>query len=256
MRVARNWGESSAIRTLLPGLAVTVLAIGAGIALAAKPAKGPAAKYSTTLQGRSANQRHNAFLACSKLNGAIIPPNGEFSFNKRVGSWSRDAGYRRAPVSYNGTLIDAWGGGVCQTSTTLYNAALLAGLHVKERHPHRFAPSYVPPGRDAAVAFSGVDLRLYNPYDVPLTIEAKFEGQRLVVALISPKPLPKWAIQTDVQKFQPPREQHMDSGGKRTRVRNQGKPGWSVVTYRSSAGEREWVATDSYPSMDRVIEFN
>jgi len=245
-----------AIRQLIPGLAVTGLAIAAGVGLAAKPSAGTAAKYSTTLQGRSANQRHNAFLACSKLNGAVIPPRSEFSFNKRVGSWSRDAGYRRAPVSYNGTLIDAWGGGVCQTSTTLYNAALLAGLEVKERHPHRFAPSYVPPGRDAAVAFSGVDLRLFNPYDTALTIEAKFEGERLTVAFISSEPLPKWAIQTDVQKFLPPRELQVDSGGKRTRVMNKGKPGWSVVTYRSISGKREWVATDSYPSMDRVVAFN
>ena len=244
------------VSTTIPGVAVTVLAIAAGIGLANQPSKGVAAKYATTLQGRSANQRHNAFLACSKLNGAVIQPGAEFSFNRRVGSWSRDAGYRRAPVSYNGTLIDAWGGGVCQTSTTLYNAALLAGMAIEERHPHRFAPSYVPPGRDAAVAFSGVDLRFKNPYDVPLTLEAKFEGDRLTVAFISPKPLPNWNIQTSVQRYQPPRAVRIESANGRSRVRNIGKPGWNVVTYRSLKGEREWVSADNYPSMDRVEEFN
>jgi len=213
------------------------------------------AKYSTTLQGRSGNQRHNALLSASKLNGAVIPPGGTLSFNSRVGTWSRDAGYRRAPVSYNGTLIDAWGGGVCQVSTTLYNAALLAGLKIVERHPHRFAPSYCPPGRDAAVAFSGVDLRVKNVYDVPITVRAGFEGDRLVVALVTSADLPTCRIQTDVRAFAPPREQRLDRGGPKARVRNAGKPGWQVATYRVRDGRREWIATDSYPTMDRIVEF-
>lgn len=238
----------------LVGAVSCLVAVGVGAyALASKPTSGVVAKYSTTLQGRTANQRHNAFLAAGKLNGAVILPGAEFSFNRRVGSWSRDAGYRRAPVSYNGTLIDAWGGGVCQTSTTLYNAALIAGLEVVERHPHRFAPSYVPPGRDAAVAFSGVDLRLRNPYDVPLQIEARFEGQRLTVALRGPSSLPTWQVHTQVQRFDPQREQRIAAGGKANRIRNHGKPGWTVTTYRSRDGEREWVASDSYPAMDRVV---
>lgn len=212
-------------------------------------------KFSTTLQGRSDNQRHNAFLACSKLNGAVIQPGDEFSFNRRVGSWSRDAGYRRAPVSYNGTLIDAWGGGVCQTSTTLYNAALIAGLEILERHPHRFAPSYCPPGRDAAVAFSGVDLRFRNTYDFPVTISARFEGDQLVVGLAGKGQLSRSAVATDVRKFSAPMEHRVDLGGGKVRVRTDGKPGWEVVTYRVSNGKREWIASDSYPTMDRVIEF-
>lgn len=236
--------------------AVGVLALGGALALAARPSGTPVvAKYSTTLQGRSANQRHNALLASSKLNGAVVQPGAEFSFNKRVGSWSRDAGYRRAPVSYNGTLIDAWGGGVCQTSTTLYNAALLAGMEVKERHPHRFAPSYCPPGRDAAVAFSGVDLRFRNPLDVPVTVHAGFQGDRLVVSLSASAALPKATVLTNVRSFQPPREHKLDRGGSSVKVRNAGKPGWSAITYRVLNGKREWLSSDSYPTMDRVVEF-
>lgn len=239
------------------GLTLCLAAIGvtAGLALKGGPVSPSPIKYATTLQGRSDNQRHNAFLACSKLNGAVIPAGGTFSFNQRVGSWSRDAGYRRAPVSYNGTLIDAWGGGVCQTSTTLYNAALIAGLEVEERHPHRFAPSYCPPGRDAAVAFSGVDLRLRNPYDFPLTVSARFEGERLVVGLTSSKPIPKSTIVTDVRRFSAPMEQRFNAGGNDVRIRNEGKPGWDVVTYRVRNGRREWIAGDSYPTMDRIVEF-
>ena len=237
------------------GLALLIAGGLVGAVLKSNSASPSPIKFATTLQGRSDNQRHNAFLTCSKLNGAVIKPGDAFSFNQRVGSWSRDAGYRRAPVSYNGTLIDAWGGGVCQTSTTLYNAALIAGLEVLERHPHRFAPSYCPPGRDAAVAFSGVDLRLRNPYDFPITVSAKFEGEHLVVGFSASKALPKSTVVTDVRQFSAPMEQRLNHGGSDVRIRNEGKPGWEVVTYRVTKGQREWVSGDSYPTMDRIVEF-
>lgn len=239
----------------LATVAVAGMAVAAAVALAARPSGNPvAAKYATSLVGRTANQRHNALLAASKLNGATVAPGAEFSFNQRVGSWSRDAGYRRAPVSYNGTLIDAWGGGVCQTSTTLYNAALAAGMMILERHPHRFAPSYCPPGRDAAVAFSGVDLRFRNPHSVPLKIEARFEGDRLTVALRAPGELPIWRVETSVRSFTPPRERLGELSGAKRRGRTTGKAGWEVTTSRVSHGKREWVSADAYPAMDRVVE--
>lgn len=213
------------------------------------------AQFSTSLVGRSPNQRHNARLALSKLNGAVIAPGAEFSFNRRVGSWSRDTGYRRAPVSYNGTLIDAWGGGVCQTSTTLYNAALLAGLTIEERHPHHFAPSYCPPGRDAAVAFSGVDLRVLNVHDVKLRVRGRIEGERLVVSLVADRALPGAAIQSRVEMAETPREMILDRGGDQRRVRNLGKAGWDVLTFRVWADRRELISHDYYPAMHRIVEF-
>lgn len=79
-----------------------------------------------------------------------------------------------------GVLVPAWGGGVCQTSTTLYNAALLAGLEVLERHPHAIAPQYVAPGLDAAVAQGIADLRLRNPYPFPVRISFWVEEDRLL----------------------------------------------------------------------------
>ncbi len=237
-------------------MGVATLAVGAGALLVEKPSGlQVVAKFATTLQGRTGNQRHNAELALSKLTGAVVPPGAEFSFNKRVGSWSRDAGYRRAPVSYNGTLIDAWGGGVCQTSTTLYNAALGAGMIIVERNAHRFAPSYCPPGRDAAVAISGIDMRFRNPYDVPITITGGFEGDRLTVTLSALKSLPKAKVISDIRQIEAPREYEIDRGGPTRRVRNAGKTGWEVATYRERNGKREFISLDSYPAMHRVIEY-
>jgi vancomycin resistance protein YoaR len=124
----------------------------------------PLVEFATSLEGRTPGQRHNATLAAKRIHGATLAPDTEWSFNQTIGQWVRSEGYVRAPVSYGGVLVPAWGGGVCQTSTTLYNAALLAGLEVLERHPHTIAPSYIAPGRDAAVAQGIADLKLRNPY--------------------------------------------------------------------------------------------
>src|SRR4029079_1760520 len=128
-------------------------------------------------------------LALSRLNGTVVKPGETFSFNKIVGTFSRDQGYRKAPVSYNGQLVDSWGGGVCQTSTTLYNTALLGGMTIVERNRHRFCPSYVPPGRDAAVAFNTIDLKFRNPYDFPVRIQAVDRRDRLEVEILATHPL-------------------------------------------------------------------
>src|SRR5213594_2378751 len=112
------------------GFSIVLLAGGGllGRLAAAPPAQVEIAGFATSLKGRTTSQRHNAILSAQELDGALIPPGRVFSFNHRVRTWSQDAGYVKAPVSYDGELVRAYGGGVCQTSTTLYNAALLAGL--------------------------------------------------------------------------------------------------------------------------------
>ncbi len=213
------------------------------------------ASYHTSLDGRSASQRHNADLAVRKLDGAIVPPHAVFSFNERVGSFSRDAGYRRAPVSYNGQLIDAWGGGVCQTSTTLYNTALLSGMKIVERSRHHFAPSYVPVGLDAAVAYSNIDLKFENPFDYPIQIRARLDDRRLTVSIsgekalaVRPRIVQELDNKVDVVSYR------VGRGGPSSRMRNSGKSGYDVMVFRITGGSRELISSDHYPAMARVIE--
>lgn len=149
----------------------------------------PLATFATSLEGRTQGQRHNAVLAAKRLHGLQIAPNAVWSFNQAVGPWVRSEGYVRAPVSYGGVLVPAWGGGVCQTSTTLYNAALLAGLEVVERHAHTIAPSYVAAGRDAAVAQGVADLKIRNPYPFPCRVEFVVRGTQLM-CIISARATP------------------------------------------------------------------
>ena len=234
--------------------AAGVVAIVAGVAVLA-PGDRCVAQYTTMLTGRSRSQRHNALLAIKHLSGAIVQPGEVFSFNARVGTCSRDAGYRKAPVSYNGQLIDSWGGGVCQVSTTLYNAALLSGMEIVERNRHRFAPGYVLPGRDAAVAFSTIDLRFRNPHSVPVRIEAAIQGDRLTASIFGEVRLAaRPQIVQDIRQVRDPLTFELYGSGRAGRVRNSGKFGCEVVTYRVVGAKRELISEDDYPAMNRIVE--
>ncbi|MFN7161682.1 MAG: VanW family protein [Fimbriimonadales bacterium] len=167
-------------------------------------------EFATSLEGRTQGQRHNATLVARRLNGAILAPNAEWSFNAAVGQWVRSEGYVRAPVSYGGILVPSWGGGVCQTSTTLYNAALLAGLEVTERHAHTIAPSYIGAGRDAAVAQGIADLKIRNPYPFPCRVEFIVNDSRLVCKIFAQastnqarRHVPECVLHTEVNAIAP-----------------------------------------------------
>lgn len=237
-------------------IAAMIGLIGFAFESSATPKEVAIASFATSLKGRMRSQRHNAELAMDRLNGNVIGPGETFSFNKVVGTYSRDQGYRKAPVSYNGQLVSAWGGGVCQTSTTLYNAALLAGMEVVERNRHRFAASYVPAGRDAAVAFDSIDLRFRNPYPFPVRIGGKAEADRLVLAIYGSKaPAERPQIVQDMRQVLPAQLIELGSHPGRPRLRNSGKDGYEVATYRLTGSRKELLSIDSYPAMHRIVEY-
>lgn len=220
-------------------LAVSLLAVAGYAFWRTSPVEQVLGSMSTPLSVRDADQRHNASISASRLDGATVQPGATLSFNQTIGPWSRDRGYKRAPVSYNGVLIDAWGGGVCQTSSTLYNAALAAGFEVVERHPHLHAPHYVTPGRDAAVAYPKIDLRLRNPYAFPVTVAAKVARGKVTVTLRgSGRPLPVRVEQRLLASTDPGAER--------------GRKGFEVLTYRLAGGKRTLISHDVYPAMRPV----
>jgi len=232
---------------------------------------GPAARevelagYATSLDGRTDSQRFNAKKAAEALNGKVIGPGMVFSFNKVVKSWSFDQGFLKAPVSYDGELVRAYGGGVCQASTTLYNAALLAGLPIVERHSHVFAPHYVPPGRDAAVAQMTVDLRFRNPYPWPIRIRTVVTRDRLDIRLYGAE-RPRETIDIESQVLNSIEPQRLtriayrpEGTAGRAYLRNPGAVGCRVVTYRvtflgSNEIHRERLADTTYEAMNRIVQ--
>lgn len=255
----------SSSRALLALLAACAFAAALVLLLGARPTPSLVriAGYATALEERSASQRHNARLAAEALNGQVVPPGSVFSFNHAVKPWTVDRGYVKAPVSFDGELVLAYGGGICQTSTTLYNAALLAGLPIVERHPHVFAPHYVAPGRDAAVAQYTVDLRFQNPYPWPIRIEAQARENEIEVRLLAPqRPDTNVSIRTDVLAISPParRIRLVASGGDAPPrvLANPGTTGFRVVTYRLlSRNAEEWrrerLSDDTYQAADRIV---
>lgn len=128
--------------------------------------------YSTRFDPNQAGRTYNIRVAAAALDGLLVPPGKEVSFNKIVGPRSSEAGYKNAKVILNNELVDGLGGGVCQVSTTLYNAVLLADLTVTERSNHSLPVNYVPIGRDATVAYNYLDFRFRNSTDSYILVKS------------------------------------------------------------------------------------
>ena len=145
------------------------------------------AGFYTSYSNSTLERKHNIALAVKKLNGTMVEPNGEFSFNKTVGERTEKRGYKMAKIIVGGKFLDGVGGGVCQVSTTLYNAVLLSGLSILEYHPHSLPVSYVAPSFDAMVNSSWADLKFLNNTKNPLIIKAFADGERVKIEIYGEK---------------------------------------------------------------------
>jgi vancomycin resistance protein YoaR len=142
-------------------------------------------QYVTYFNSYNKSRSHNIFLAAKAIDNHVIFPNETFSFNKVVGKRTLEKGYLRAPIIVKGELSEGVGGGICQVSSTLYNAADRAGLKIVERYSHSRNVPYVPSGRDATVSWYGPDFRFQNQYNQPILIRAKRIGGTMIVTLYS-----------------------------------------------------------------------
>ena len=122
------------------------------------------------------NRTTNLKLAANKINGTVLLPGETFSYNKIVGARTIAAGYKDAAIYQNGQVVDGLGGGICQISTTLFNAALFANLNIVELHNHQFVPSYVGAGRDATVVYGAKDFKFKNSRKHAIKIECSVSG--------------------------------------------------------------------------------
>lgn len=139
--------------------------------------------FTTTLVGSLPERTHNLRLAVQALDGAVLRPGEELSFNQRVGPRTAERGYGPAPVILRETRQVQVGGGVCQVATTLFAASLLAGLGVVERHRHSSPVDYVAPGEDATIAWGAKDLRLRNDLDQDVRVRVEVLGSTLVARI-------------------------------------------------------------------------
>ena len=141
----------------------------------------------TTKATANADRNNNLKLACAAVDGKILQVGEEFSFNLTTGNRTEARGYKPAGAYQNGMVVQEPGGGVCQVSSTLYNAVIRAGITPTERHAHTFEPSYVTPGEDATVSYDGYagpDMKFVNTTNSAIAIRASFYDRTVTVSII------------------------------------------------------------------------
>ncbi len=146
--------------------------------------------FQTSIATSKADRKHNVKRALNSFNGMIVAPDEEISFNNITGARSAENGYKKANVILNGVYVEGTGGGVCQASTTLYNALILADLEILEVNPHSLPPSYVPLAFDAMVSEGYSDLVFKNNTDKPIYIRTYGDDKNVYVEIYG-KPFPE-----------------------------------------------------------------
>lgn len=149
------------------------------------------ATFSTKYNAGNKNRTINLQLAAKKIDGVVLLPGEEFSYNKVVGERTIQAGYKEAAVYSAGQVVDGIGGGICQISSTLYDAVIMANLNVTTRRNHQFVTSYLPAGKDATVVWGSQDFKFVNTRKNPIKIEAKVSGGVAKISI--------WSVKEDVE---------------------------------------------------------
>lgn len=132
--------------------------------------------FSTNYSVRDKDRTTNLTLAANKINGTVLMPGETFSYNTVVGARTIAAGYKEAPIYLSGQVVDGLGGGICQITSTLYNAVVYANLEIVERTNHQFVPSYVTASRDATVVYGSIDFKFKNNRNYPIKITCSVSG--------------------------------------------------------------------------------
>ncbi|MFL0266728.1 VanW family protein [Candidatus Clostridium radicumherbarum] len=141
--------------------------------------------FSTYYAESSYQRSNNIKLAASFINGKILMPGETFSFNDTVGERTKERGFLEAPVIVDNKVESGFGGGICQVSSTLYNAVLLAGMNATERTHHTLPSAYVKLGMDATVDWNNIDFKFKNTLEYPLLIDMSAKDGVLKVNLLS-----------------------------------------------------------------------
>lgn len=137
----------------------------------------------TTKTTSNSKRNTNIKLSAQAINGKILQPGEEFSFNEVVGQRTEAKGYKGAAAYNNGEVVEEIGGGVCQVSSTLYNVVVRAGLETTVRRSHTFEPSYVTPGCDATVSWNGPDYKFVNNSSAAIGIRASYANQTVTISI-------------------------------------------------------------------------
>jgi vancomycin resistance protein YoaR len=208
--------------------------------------------FTTDMGASSANRIWNVHLLGDYLSGTIIKPGQTFSYNESVGPRTTERGFREGQMIFGGVLIPSIGGGVCQTATTIFNAAFEAGLPIKNRINHSFYISHYPMGRDATVSWGGPDLVFKNDLDHAILIDVTYTDATFTVSFYGTKQRRKVVATTSQPtSYTQPRLQYaVDPSAPRGSVRHAagGGPGFSVNVHRKVYERGKLIREDDFPT--------
>ena len=220
-------------------------------------------EFPTRYDATNTNRSQNLSIATKKINGTVLMPGETFSFNQVVGKRTIDAGYKDAKIYENGKVVDGLAGGICQVSSTLYNAVLLANLEIVERTNHSFTTSYVKAGRDATVVYGVKDFQFKNNRNYPIKIEGSVGSGILTFKIHGIKEETEYEVKivpnttgTIPYTTQTITDTSLQPG--ETVVEQSGHAGCKVTTYKQlwlngTMVSNELLSNDTYNAMQTII---
>jgi vancomycin resistance protein YoaR len=214
-------------------------------------------EYTTTFNAGVYGRSENIRLATSSINDVLLEPQETLSFNDSTGMRNPKNGYKSAPVIVNGEIEQGLGGGVCQVSSTLFNAGALSGLKIVERSNHSIPSSYVALGRDAVVDYGNLDLKIQNNFQSPVYIVSGVSGNKIIIKVYGNKSDKADEVKLfAVVNGSIPRKTKTVKSGKATN----GRDGIRATTYRvivkNGNETKEVLSSNYYPPKARVVVVN
>lgn len=225
--------------------------------------KGDIGNFSTNYSSSVQNRKDNIKLAASIIDGTLIMPGQQISFNNIIGEISANTGFKPATVILDGEYETGTGGGICQVSTTLYNAAVRADLQIDERRNHSRPVNYVPMGLDAAVASGFLDLKVTNPFDFPVYIRATADNDNINFSIIGDTDKKDYNIElvserTGVLNNETINKYNNNMPKGSSEVIQSGNTGYQYTSYKIVSKNGEVVSKDNflnsyYPARDTIV---
>jgi vancomycin resistance protein YoaR len=212
--------------------------------------------------GDQARRGKNIDVAAQKIDGLVLSPGELVSFNDVVGERSEDNGFAKSWEIYKGEMVEGVGGGTCQVASTFYATLFFGGMDVVERLPHSRPSAYIPMGLDATVVYPVVDLKIRNPYDFPVVVHAKTEGNKLRMQLLGASKPARVSFKRELEDTFPYKRKVVFDPklrwSKRVVMKQHGIQGYKIkrtriVQFKDGTRKKE-TNTDLYPSTTEIYE--
>jgi len=219
--------------------------------------------FSTKYDASNYNRTTNLELASAKIDGVILMPGEEFSYNKVVGERTIAAGYKEAAIYSGGQVVDGLGGGICQISSTLYNVVVQANLQVTERSNHQFVTSYVGAGKDATVVYGAIDFKFVNSRNYPIKIVSSVKNGVAQMWIYGVKEEVEYdvKIETEIISSIPYSTKYVENNKLEAgveKVIQVGSPGYKSIAYKvcrlnGAIVSKTVLSNDTYSAMTRIV---